>query len=239
MKGVWRVTRWRGAPVYVGWSVLLAVPFLVAFGHSWRGALLALPAYLFLIAVHEAGHAWVARRVGVPVLAIELHGMHGLCRYETPYYERDDVLIACGGVAAQLVVLALAWPLWHLLPLLPAQAGNALRPSMSMLVWANMLMIAFNLIPYGGLDGERAWKVLPIGWEWLRERVRGGVARRQSRKPARKPPRKPARRAALRVVPTTPPDTDQQMRDTPDEPTSPEAVAVAAQVLERMRGRRE
>ena len=226
MKGIWRVASWRGVPVYVSWTVLLSVPFLMVFGHSLRSALLALPGYLFLIVLHEAGHAWVAQRLRVPVLAVELHGMHGLCRYETPYYERDDVLIACGGVAAQLALLVLAWPLWYLLPLLSATVAGALRPTMSMLVWGNIVMIAFNLIPAPGLDGERAWKALPYGWEWLREYAQ---RRRRTAK----------RRTTLRAVPAAQPDKEQQMRELPDEPASADAAAAAARLLERLKGRGE
>ena len=232
MKRIWRVAKWRGVPVRMGWTVLLALPMLAMFNHSWTYALLALPAYLAVMLVHELGHAWVAHHRGTRVTGIELHGMHGLCRYEQPYYALDDFLIAWGGVAAQLLLLALAAPFGWLLRFAPHTLELALRPTFTMLVWANLLMIMFNLLPVQGLDGWKAWRALPYAWEWLMERAPRW----------RWPRRKPGGR--LRVVPsvvplvaTVQPDLQQQMRALPDEAESPEATTAAAELLERLKRR--
>jgi hypothetical protein len=50
----------------------------------------------------------VARWRNVPVPHIQLFLIHGFCTHDEPHDEEDDVLIAWGGVAAQLVVLLVA-----------------------------------------------------------------------------------------------------------------------------------
>ncbi|HEY4370401.1 MAG TPA: hypothetical protein VGN52_00545 [Burkholderiales bacterium] len=225
MQGNWRIARWRGVPVYVNWSAIFIVPVLMMFGHSLQGAILALPGYALLILAHEAGHAWVAQRLGTPVLGIELHCIHGLCRHETPYYEHEDFFIAWGGVAAQALLLAIAWPLWWMSGFAPAGPANLLRMMLVMLVWGNMMTMAFNLLPVPGLDGAKAWRALPYGWEWLRGRIRRARKCGASRK------------KRLRVVPPAQPDMAQQMREVPEETASVEAAAAASELLERLKGR--
>jgi Zn-dependent protease len=229
MKWLWQVAKWRGVPINVHATILLAIPFLAMFSHSFTYALLAFPAFVFLMLVHELGHAWVVQRVGTRALGIELHAMHGLCRYERPYYETDEFLIAWGGVAAQAVVLVVAWPLGWLLRFLPWPVAELLRPTFTMLVWSNLLIIFLNLLPVPGLDGAKAWRMVPVWFRWLMERAP------KLRWPRRNPGGR--LRVVQPMVSVVEPDLQQQMRALPGEAESPEASAAAAELLDRLKRR--
>jgi len=129
---------------------------------------IACVAFSFLLVVHELGHAAVARSRNVEVDGIQLYFIHGLCTHEEPYREEDDVLIAWGGVAAQLVVLVIAFGASLLLAAFAPFAYQLGAPLLRVLVQTNVLIIVINLIPVAPLDGAKAWRALPL----LRERAR-------------------------------------------------------------------
>ena len=94
-----------GARVYVHWSVFAVVLLLALVSlRSPIYAAISIASYLAVIVIHETGHAWVARRLGYHVSAIRIGFFHGRCEHEAPYRESDDVMIAWGGVLAQLAV---------------------------------------------------------------------------------------------------------------------------------------
>lgn len=225
MQGAWRIAQWRGVPVYVHWTAVFIVPYLAMFGRGLGGAVLAFPGYVLLILVHEAGHAWVAQRVGAAVHRIELHCVHGLCWCDTPYYEYEDYLIAWGGVAAQALLLAAALLLWWLPDFAPAGPASLARGFLVMPVWGNIASMVFNLLPVPPLDGAKAWRIVPYGLRWLFSHE------------WRLPKLRIAKRKKLRVVPVAQPDMAQQMRELPEEPASAEAAAAASELLDRLQGR--
>jgi stage IV sporulation protein FB len=221
IKPSWRAFRWRGVPVNFHWTVLFAVPLLVAFGRSWAGALAALPAYLLLIVAHEIGHAAVTRWRGLPVRGIHVYAMHGICYYEQPYCELDDILIAWGGVGAQALLLAFALAASWLLGFAPYALGSALAPPLGILISANMVIAAINLIPAAPLDGAKAWRILPYGFRWLEEQWQA----RRPRAARRGPDRLRAARAAAPMAGNTEPmDVD-----------DPQAARVASELLDRLK----
>jgi len=76
--GSWTVARPFGVPIRIHWSV--AVCALLAGGiHYAPGAWVA---YLLLVLIHEAGHAFVVRRVGARALSLDVLGCGGLCQWE-------------------------------------------------------------------------------------------------------------------------------------------------------------
>jgi hypothetical protein len=100
--GSWTVARPFGVPIRLHWSIpvcaLLAGGLRVAPG-AWL-------AYLLLVLIHEAGHAFVVRRVGARALALDVLGFGGLCWWEGSVTPIQRACIAWGGVWAQMVVLA-------------------------------------------------------------------------------------------------------------------------------------
>ena len=168
MRSTWRLGRWRGIPITLHWTVLLALPWFYYQTRSVVATAIACVAFFFLLVVHELGHAAVARWRNVRVQSIQLYFIHGLCTHDEPYDEEDDVLIAWGGVAAQLVLLVIAFGTSMLLASFAPLAYNLVAPAFRVLIQTNLLIMVINLIPVAPLDGVKAWRALPL----LREHTR-------------------------------------------------------------------
>lgn len=157
-----------GATVHVHWSA--PVLGFALFATSIKTPLLALEsalAYFSIIVVHEAGHAFMARRLGYPPRDIYVGYFHGLCSYEQPYSQKEDCLIAWGGVGAQLL---LALPLVVLAALLKGHEIPVIYVLTSYLGYLSILVACLNLLPFSGLDGAKAWRLIPIYVAELRQR---------------------------------------------------------------------
>lgn len=179
MRTSWRLTKWRGVPIVLHWTVLLGLPWLFLRQRNPLDVPAAFLAFLFLMLCHELGHAAVAKWRRVRVLEIRLYFIHGLCRHEEPDRETDAVWIAWGGVAAQGVVLVLAFGLKELLMWRAYPVYQDLASIFRLLIKANLLIMLFNLTPVPPFDGARAWRALPLLWQrmpkpsvrrWRRER---------------------------------------------------------------------
>lgn len=149
------VTRIRGrVPVLVHWSVPAVALFFLGMGvHYILNALAWVIGYLAILVIHELGHQWAAERRGARVLAIRIYPLHGDCRHEHPKSATDELLIALGGVAAQLIV-AIPCILFAKL------AGSTHVEALDILIAALGVMSLFvalpNLLPIAPLDGHKA-----------------------------------------------------------------------------------
>ena len=162
--GYLRVGRVAGAPIRIHWSVPIAVVVLTHFRFApgaWLGVVL-------LILVHELGHAAFVARARLRIVAVDVLGFGGLCRYQGYPTPRQQVLIAWGGVIAQALLGAgtLAWILVLGMPRSPFVAEM-----LDCFLWSNLWLIAFNLLPIPPLDGVEAWGVIAL--------VRAARARRR------------------------------------------------------------
>lgn len=165
--GFWSIGKWRDVPVFFHWTILLWIPWSLWQNMDFFWAALTFPAFVLLMCAHEFGHAIVAKLRHVEVEAIKLFVLHGQCEHEHPYYEEDDVFIAWGGVLAQLVLLVLALTAKHLSILLFPPVYYILAPLFYVFINANITIAVINLIPVEPLDGYRAWRAIPLLWEWL------------------------------------------------------------------------
>jgi Zn-dependent protease len=157
-----------GAPIWVHWSVLVMVGLLLLVSlTSPIYAMLSIASYLAIITLHEAGHAYLARRSGYRVTAIRLGLIHGSCEYEAPQHESEGVLIAWGGVAAQLCI---AFPVLLIAWALGTRELYYFGPVVAFLGYVNLLVAFVNLAPAEGLDGKRAWRAIPLFFRWCRAR---------------------------------------------------------------------
>ncbi|WP_161813234.1 zinc metalloprotease [Steroidobacter agaridevorans] len=164
-----RQVRIFGAPLYVHWSVPLIAALLVSLSFlvgPWL-AITAAVCYFALILLHEAGHAFVAHRLGYEVEAVRLSGWHGRCEFEAPETEEHHVMIVWGGVLAQLAV---ALPMVTLAALVGRENLGYAGLAVAILGRTNLIMAAVNLLPVRGLDGAIAWRIIPLGIQWWRAR---------------------------------------------------------------------
>ena len=189
-----------GARLHIHWSALALAGVMLGVWHRQPGyAIEAVACYFGLILLHEAGHAAMARRLGYRASDIYLSMIHGLCTYDRPDTFRQEALIAWGGVLAQLAV---ALPLVALAQV-PAIASLSFAGILiAAFGYTSLAMVALNLVPVRGLDGAKAWRLLPILVADLRDHaVAGKAARAVSRTSSDtlKPASTPSRR--LRAAP--------------------------------------
>lgn len=169
----YRIKRFRpfGARLEIHSVVFIIVGLCVLM--NWKEPFAALAtalAYFGVIFIHECGHAFFARRYRYRVTRIQLSYMHGTCEYDDEdLTEWNEVVIAWGGVLAQLAVVVLVM----LLGLIPGIGSlSFLKDAMGILGPVNILIAMINLIPVAPLDGATAWRIVPLLWEEWRPRRR-------------------------------------------------------------------
>ncbi|MGZ3461230.1 MAG: M50 family metallopeptidase [Archangium sp.] len=64
--------------------------------------------FVLLVLVHELGHAWMVKRAGAEVLAVELSALGGVCRWSGEVTRVQRACIAWAGVWAQALVFLAA-----------------------------------------------------------------------------------------------------------------------------------
>jgi stage IV sporulation protein FB len=149
--------------------MFLFMPYLAS--EISRGLQMAIPwgwaavVLLFLsVALHEYGHALVARGRGYPVRDIVLTPIGGVAYLErAPGRPRDELLIAIAGPLVS-VALALVCGLAMWLAML-GEAGH-LSVLLLLLAGINTSLFLFNLIPCFPMDGGRmfrAWQSSRVG----------------------------------------------------------------------------
>jgi Zn-dependent protease len=169
-------TRWFGASLYVHLSVIVAAGVLALTAvQSPAFAAASLLSLLALILLHEFGHAAVAHHFGYSVKAIWFGLIHGRCAFEAPLTEWERSLIAWGGVIAQLLVavpICLLDSLWR-------RPLGVFGPVVLILGYWSLILAVLNLVPSRGLDGQAAWRIIPL----LRAQL---AARRMAREALRR-----------------------------------------------------
>jgi Zn-dependent protease len=163
-----RVGRIAGIQLYLHWT-FLALLGLVFFSDLGRG--LGLPgaaqAVLFVvvlfacIVLHELGHALAARRYGIPTRDITLLPIGGVARMERmPREPRQELWVALAGPLVNVGIAALLIVLLVALQYVRVQFLLSQKPFLLLLLRANLLLIAFNLLPAFPMDGGRVLRAL-------------------------------------------------------------------------------
>jgi Zn-dependent protease/predicted transcriptional regulator len=212
MTGDIHLGRLAGIPFRLHWSWFLAV-FLIAWtlatgffpqtlpeygaegGVYWGLGLLAALGLFASILLHELGHVFVARRVGIPVRGIRLFVFGGVAELGgEPRKPGQEILLALGGPVVTIFLIVL----FHLgLSLIVAgsgvgwsaadgflhlQGGSLLAAGSAGLLYylgmINTAVLLFNLIPAFPLDGGRVLRGIvwsAIGNYLTSTRIAGGV----------------------------------------------------------------
>jgi Zn-dependent protease/predicted transcriptional regulator len=159
-----------GIDIFVHGTFLLLVAY-VAFGGLvvgqgaaavGRGTLLILAVFATVV-LHELGHALTARRFGVRTRDITLLPIGGVARLEgMPDKPNQQLLVALAGPAVNLTI---ALFLFALVQLLQGPVGiESIRhvggPFLTQLMWINVSLAAFNLLPGFPMDGGRVLRAL-------------------------------------------------------------------------------
>ena len=105
------------------------------------------------VLLHEASHAYMARRYGYPVSSITLHFLGGMTSIEGESRKpREEFMIAVVGPITSIAVGVVAAAVWWVLP------EGLLEMTVGGLAGANLLVGVLNLVPGLPLDGGRVLK---------------------------------------------------------------------------------
>ena len=160
-----------GIPVYVSpyWFVIAGVYILVYardLASTFHGSTRFVVAAAFVVLlyasvlVHELSHSVVALGYGLPVRRILLYPLGGFSEIERePQTPAREFLVSAAGPALSLALAAGGYGLSHVV-----RAGTIGGTLIAQLMWANLIVGVFNLLPGLPLDGGRMlraviWKV--------------------------------------------------------------------------------
>ncbi|MCW3018952.1 MAG: site-2 protease family protein [Solirubrobacterales bacterium] len=130
--------------------------------------------YFASLVLHELGHALMARRLGIPVVGIDLWAFGGLSRMRRePASAGEEFKIAVAGPAVTLVLFALCLGAITVLARSGTVSDVALSsgslkttPALALLGWLgfiNAALLVFNIVPAFPLDGGRIARAL-VWW---------------------------------------------------------------------------
>jgi Zn-dependent protease len=130
--------------------------------------------YFASLVLHELGHALMARRLGIPVVGIDLWAFGGLSRMRRePASAGEEFKIAIAGPTVTLVLFALCLGTITLLARSGTVSDVALSngslkttPALALLGWLgfiNAALLVFNIVPAFPLDGGRIARAL-VWW---------------------------------------------------------------------------
>lgn len=148
----WRLGTVFGFPIELNVSFLILLG-LVLFGFGGLQGLQFVFIAFASVVLHELGHAFVARMLGVHVAGIELGFFGGAAKMvNIPRTPRHELAIAAAGPAVSLMLGGLFFGL-----------GVALHVELfARIGWLNFVLAAFNLIPALPMDGGRILRALLV-----------------------------------------------------------------------------
>lgn len=159
----WQLGRILGIPtrIHASFALLLLWVGISTWraAHSGAAVVFGLGFALAIFAcvlLHEFGHALVARRFGIETRRITLLPIGGVAELErSPQDPRAEMWIAAAGPAVNLVIAA-ALSLIGITT--GAFAGGLSALVFEGLIWANVMLGLFNLIPAFPMDGGRVFR---------------------------------------------------------------------------------
>lgn len=163
-----RIGSLAGIGIFVHWSFVLIIAWIVmVFLMQGQGMSAAAEGVLFVLAIfgcivlHELGHALTARRYGISTRDITLLPIGGVARLERmPEDPSQEFRVAIAGPAVNVAIfLVLYGALWVTGALKPFSAiawiGGNLADFALRLMWFNLFIVGFNLLPAFPMDGGR------------------------------------------------------------------------------------
>lgn len=164
----WQLGYWRRIPVSMHWTVLIVFIWLYLFFGNLLATIIGAVAFFALLVAHEWGHVVVLRRRRIPIVSIELYGIHGRTTYGLASTV-DEIIVAWGGVGAQVAILLLALAVGYSLDKSTSPIVlSVLGPILFVFTTLNVVLMIVVLLPIGPFDGHNAWAVIP----WIRGAIR-------------------------------------------------------------------
>jgi Zn-dependent protease len=159
-----------GIKVAVHWTfwLLPAVVFLSGFfaGSTNRAVFdtVAVLGIFGCVVLHELGHALAARGFGVRTRDIELYPIGGVARLDRiPEKPHQELAIALAGPAVNIAIALFLAPLMWFDGYgigLGASAHSWMEAFWQRMLWANLFLAGFNLLPAFPMDGGRVLRAV-------------------------------------------------------------------------------
>jgi Zn-dependent protease/CBS domain-containing protein len=156
------IARPFGIPVYISpYWFLIAGVFIFIYANELADTLQGVTRYAVAAAfvvllyvsvlLHELSHSVVARGYGLPVRRILLYPLGGLSEIERePETPGREFLVSAAGPVLSLVLAACGYGLTYVVT-----PGTITGTLVAQLIWANLVVGVFNLLPGLPLDGGR------------------------------------------------------------------------------------
>jgi len=176
MKWSWKLGQVAGIGIFIHWTFVLLIAYLVyvfmSQGSDLRGVLDGIAFVLAIfgcVVLHELGHALMARRFGIHTRDITLLPIGGVARLERmPEKPWQELFVALAGPAVNVLIASVlfgvivAWigisQLWDLTE--GVQSALARGSFLLWLLAANVALVLFNLVPAFPMDGGRVLRAL-------------------------------------------------------------------------------
>lgn len=165
MKSTIKFSTVSGIDLFVHWTFLVMLAGIFGFyvyqGMTVIAALAGVGLVLSVfgcVVLHELGHAFMARRFGIPTLDITMYPIGGVARLaRMPREPMQEFLIAIAGPAVNLALAGVFFLLGGIFGS-PLSLTHSIQPQanlLSMLMWINLGLVIFNLLPAFPMDGGR------------------------------------------------------------------------------------
>lgn len=170
MKWSLKIGRIAGIDLYMHATFLILIVWIAAsgfLGHQTMSALLGSIGFILLLFViiilHELGHALAARKYGIETKDITLLPIGGVARLDRiPEEPLKELVVAIAGPLVNLVIAAgifvgisVTYGPAHIL-----STGLENGDLMTRLLWVNVWLAFFNLLPAFPMDGGRVLRAL-------------------------------------------------------------------------------
>jgi Zn-dependent protease/predicted transcriptional regulator len=166
----WTIGRIAGIDIQVHATFLLLLAWIAYAQYRSIGTTAAaISGVVFTLAVfasvvlHELGHALTAAHFGVKTRGILLWPLGGVAQLEQiPDEPREELLIAAAGPAVTIVIALILYAILRATGV-PIDYHNAFGGNggfLERLLWINVVLAAFNLLPAFPMDGGRILRAL-------------------------------------------------------------------------------
>lgn len=160
-----------GIKISVHWTFLLLILWVVVVNARQDVGITQILTSIFFIltlfvcvTLHELGHALAARRYGIETKSITLLPIGGMANIqEMPKKPKQEIIVTLSGLVVNVIIAFLLLATIYLIPGYNFDASFETITSQNFLIllmYINLFIVAFNLIPAFPMDGGRILRAI-------------------------------------------------------------------------------